>query len=120
MSPGSMELEPADGVALLHVAGEHDVYSTQALYDYLDAVLDDGRSIVVDLTDASFVDSSVIAALVSGRRRFAERKSGFAVLLGGDASATMRRTFEITGVMSLIPVFADRAEALAAARRPLA
>jgi anti-anti-sigma factor len=120
VSPNAVEVDRSlPDVTVREVSGEHDVYSTQGLFEYLDRALDRGVGLVVDLTGATFLDSSVIAVLVSGRRRFVEAGLNFGVLLGRDAEPTMRRTFEVTGLMNLVPVFSDREQALAAARAPV-
>jgi anti-sigma B factor antagonist len=52
-----------DGVPLLTVRGEHDVSNEQVLRDGLAAALAHGAAVVVDLSEASFIDSSVLHAL---------------------------------------------------------
>jgi stage II sporulation protein AA (anti-sigma F factor antagonist) len=114
---GRIDVERAGGdVLVLNVVGEHDVYSTQGLYEELDTALDRGRSVVVDLSGAHFVDSSFVAALVSGRRRFEEQGKAFTLVLGEAADPRLRRAVEVMGIDRMMGVHADREAALAEIR----
>jgi anti-sigma B factor antagonist len=97
-------------VALLTVAGEHDLYTAPALREQLDRALAAG-DLIVDLSDATFVDSSVLGALLNARQRAIEEQRGFAVCLKPDSSAMVRQVFEITGLMPTMPVLASVDEA---------
>ena len=61
--------ESADDVVVVVVEGEHDIYTAPTLRERLDEALGKGGGIVVDLTAATFVDSSVLGALLDARRR---------------------------------------------------
>ena len=64
----------ASGVALLTISGEHDLYTAPALREHLDGALATG-DLIVDLSAATFVDSSVLGALLNARQR-AMRNNG--------------------------------------------
>src|SRR4051812_49489060 len=64
--------ETAGDVVVVVVEGEHDIYTAPTLRERLDEALGRGGGIVVDLTGATFVDSSVLGALLDaagGRSR---------------------------------------------------
>ena len=56
--------DTAGDVIVVVVEGEHDIYTAPTLRERLDEALGRGGGIVVDLTAATFVDSSVLGALL--------------------------------------------------------
>ena len=105
---------PAPGVVAL--SGEQDAYSAPRLGSELDALLDEGMAVVVDLTDATFLDSQSLSILL-GSRHHAERSSlGFTVVLPREPYTPVHRILEITGLIRTFAVYPDSAAALAAAR----
>jgi anti-sigma B factor antagonist len=107
-------VDRGDEVAVVVVEGEHDVYTAPSLGEQLDSLLDEGVPCVIDLTPATFVDSSVLRVLLETRRRADERGIGFAIALGQDGP--VRRVLDITGLVPVLPVHAERAAAVRAAR----
>jgi len=112
-----IELDRGDSeVAVVVVEGEHDVYTAPALKERLDTLLEEHVPFVVDLTSATFVDSSVLRVLLEGHRRAGEKSVGFAVALDQDDSGPVRRVLDITGLLPVLPVYPAREEAMEAAR----
>ena len=74
--------ETAGDVVVVVVEGEHDIYTAPTLRERLDEALGRGGGIVVDLTGATFVDSSVLGALLDARRRAIEAGQGYVVCVG--------------------------------------
>jgi anti-sigma B factor antagonist len=112
-----IELDRGDGgVAVVVVEGEHDVYTAPSLSEHLDALLGEHVPFVIDLTGATFVDSSVLRVLLEAKRRADEGDIGFAVALGQDDSGPVRRVLDITGLVPVLPVYGAREEAIEAAR----
>jgi anti-anti-sigma factor len=109
-------VDRGDGVAVVIVEGEHDVYTAPSLGEQLDALLGEGLPVVVDLTPATFVDSSVLRVLLEGKRQANDRGVGFAVALGQDEAGPVRRVLDITGLMPVLPVHDAREDAVKAAR----
>ncbi len=65
--------EHGDGaVPVVGVSGEVDVYAAPALREGLTELLNSGRSVVVDLTDVGFLDSTGLGALVAARTTASE------------------------------------------------
>jgi anti-sigma B factor antagonist len=71
---------------------------------------------VIDLTTATFVDSSVLRVLLEAKRRADESEIGFAVALAKNESGPVRRVLDITGLVPVLPVYTAREEAIEAAR----
>jgi anti-anti-sigma factor len=63
MSPGQIAVDRRGGVALLTVHGEHDLSNEEVLRDRLAAALAHASAAVVDLSAATFIDSSVLHTL---------------------------------------------------------
>ena len=71
-----------DGVVVVVVIGEHDVYTAPSLRDQIQSVIEEKVPFIVDLTPATFVDSSILRVLLEARRQAEEQGLGFAVALG--------------------------------------
>jgi anti-sigma B factor antagonist len=108
--------ETAGDVVVVVVEGEHDIYTAPTLRDRLDEALGRGGGIVVDLTAATFVDSSVLGALLDARRRALESGQGFVVCVGETVEPGVQRILDITGLVPVLPVLRGRDEAIEAAR----
>ena len=112
---GELALERTDaGLAVLTISGEHDLSTAPALRRRLDSLLDEGAVTVVDLSSATFIDSSILGVILDGRRRAADRNVGFAVVHSNGTDA-VHRVLEVTGLRAELPVHARREDALAAA-----
>lgn len=100
------------GVAIVMLEGEHELFSAPKLQRQLDGLIREGLSIVIDLTQATFLDSSVVAVLLRARERSDEARVPFSIVLDDSTGEPVRRMFEITGLSSILPVVGSRAEAL--------
>jgi anti-sigma B factor antagonist len=112
---GELALERKDsGVAVLTISGEHDLSTAPNLRRRVDGLLDEGAATVLDLSPATFIDSSILGVILDGRRRAAEAKIGFAVSRSNGSDA-VDRVLEVTGLRAELPVHARREEAVVAA-----
>jgi anti-sigma B factor antagonist len=112
---GELALERNDsGVAVLTISGEHDLSTAPSLRRRLDGLLDEGVATVLDLSPATFIDSSILGVILDGRRRAAEADIGFAVARSNGSDA-VDRVLEVTGLRAELPVHARREEAVMAA-----
>jgi anti-sigma B factor antagonist len=127
MDARTIALDESHGdVLFVVVRGEHDIYTAPALRDRLDQALgagtgaDAGRDkpvgVVVDLSSATFLDSSILGALLEARRQALEKGIGYVVCLGDAPEPGVQRILEITGLVPVFPVVRSRDEALEAAR----
>jgi anti-sigma B factor antagonist len=112
---GELAFEHNDaGLAVLTISGEHDLSTAPNLRRRLDRLLDERTAIVLDLSPATFIDSSILGVILDGRRRAAEAEIGFAVVHSNGADA-VDRVLEVTGLRAELPVHARREEAFAEA-----
>jgi anti-sigma B factor antagonist len=112
---GELAVERTDaGVAVLSISGEHDLSTASELRRRLEALLDEGTGVIVDLSAATFIDSSILGVILDGKRRAAAANVGYAVLHAEGADA-VGRVLEVTGLRAELPVYAQRETATAAA-----
>jgi len=113
---GSIGVSRHDGVAILDLDGEFDVFAASQLRERCRAELDAGRACVVDLRDATFVDSAVLAALLDARRRSTQLGRPLVLVLPEEGRHPVRRAMEAARLE--FERCADLAEAVRAASRP--
>jgi anti-sigma B factor antagonist len=110
---GELALERDDsGLAVLAISGEHDLSTAPNLRRRLDNLLDEGTTVVIDLSPATFIDSSILGVILDTRRRADAAGIGFAVVHANGADA-VDRVLEVTGLRAELPVHARREEAFA-------
>lgn len=90
------------------LAGELDMVNAPTVADALDTLVADGRQVVVDLTELTFIDSSGIHALVRPRGH-----EGAIELVCPPGN--IRRVLELTKLQNVLQVHDTLGEALAAA-----
>ncbi len=122
MNPAPFEATAAqldDGVRVIVVRGELDLSTASDLEGPLEeAVASHDGSVLIDLTDCEFIDSTGIALIVRAWQRLDNSAdgegSGRVVICS--ANDQVRRVLEITGLELSIPIHSTRDEALAALR----
>jgi len=98
---------------VLTITGEHDLSTAPALRRQLEDLLGDGDGIIVDLSSATFIDSSILGAILDGKRRAADAGIGFAVVHANSADG-VGRVLDVTGLRAELPVHADKQDAVSA------
>jgi anti-sigma B factor antagonist len=97
-----------DSLAVAALHGDHDLHSAPALRDCISGLFGEGASVVVDLSDASLVDSSILAVLAGARAVSRGSNLGFALLVDEHTAAPVRRAVEVTGLRRVLDVLDDR------------
>ena len=100
------------GVAIVALEGEHELYSALKLQRRLEALIGEGLALVVDLSRATFLDSSIVSVLLRARDRARRSGTRYAIVLDESSGWSVRRTFEITGLDRYLPVVPSREAAL--------
>ncbi len=96
-----------DGVAVIGVRGEVDLYTGPLLWERISGVLAEGSTrIVLDLADMRFIDSTGLNVLVMTMRRLQE-VGGRLVLRSPCRMAS--RLFRLTGLSELLEVEGEAA-----------
>ena len=102
--------QPAPGRAVVVFKGEHDLSQADALGERLSALVAENELVVADVSEALFVDSSVINVLVQTKRRADASGRGFRLQMGTEC--VVYRVFEVAGVLSFLDCASSRDEAL--------
>ena len=104
--------ERRDGKTVLSLKEERvDAHSAAELKDrLLKALEDDGRALVIDLSQVQFIDSSGLGALLSGYKNANLRASGFALV---GLQPLVKSMFELTRLHRVFEIYPGIEEALA-------
>ena len=117
MAPISVTLQERDpAVGIVSLIGEHDGFSSARLENELAVRLDGGIRVVIDLRDATFIDSETLSVLLGARHHAEDADLGFALVLTNDEYTHVHRLLDLTGLRSAFATFATVEEAAAAAR----
>jgi anti-sigma B factor antagonist len=105
--------EPVDETTqIVAVRGEVDIFTAPEFKSLIAGAIEAGRDIVVvDLAEATFIDSSSLGVLISAHRRLGLRDGR--LIIACDVPE-VRKTFTITGLESVLEIVDTREAALAA------
>jgi anti-anti-sigma factor len=106
------------GVEVIVVTGEHDISTAPELERRLEAALESGHAVVIDLLGTTFIDSTVLRVLICAREQAAERSIGFRCALGESTGHGVRRLLDLTGMAGRLQAVPTRADAIAGAVAP--
>ncbi len=109
---GELVVEEVDTAWVVTLRGEHDVSTTPRLEAEIDALFARGTNVVVDLSEATFIDSSVAGALMRGWQTAAQKPDSTLVVCAPVGSAP-RRLLDMIGLGRMVPVLASRADGIA-------
>ncbi|WP_324783390.1 STAS domain-containing protein [Streptomyces sp. H51] len=109
--------------AVLHVSGELDLLTSPALRQRVHDVVADGRhSLVLDLSEVFFCDSSGVGVLIAARRLIRSCRGSLRLVLparGAAEGSHVSRVLGALGVRRLFDVYTDLDEAVAEDAGPL-
>jgi anti-sigma B factor antagonist len=105
--------EPVDETTqIVAVRGEVDIFTAPEFKGLIAGAIEAGRdTVVVDLAQATFIDSSSLGVLISAHRRLGLRDGR--LIIACDVPE-VRKTFTITGLDSVLEIVDTREAALAA------
>ena len=98
-----------DEISALCLEGEFDLANAPQIIEEGERLLAD-KQVILDLSDATFIDSSVIQALL--RLGAEARKNGRVVVLQLGTAAIVERVIEISGIEHALPRASTRPEAI--------
>jgi anti-anti-sigma factor len=117
MPPLSVTLHSTDpGVGRIGLVGENDAYSANHLEHEASVLLDSGLHVVVDLTEATFIDSQTLSVLLRARHHAEVAQLGFVLVLPSETYTQVHRILDMTGLESAFAIEPNVERALAAAR----
>ena len=113
--PALRVVRSAPAVDVFELAGDHDMASAPQLKMALKQSLGEGRGIVADLSEVTFIDSSVIHVLFDTDSALAGQGKQLALQI--NTASIVMRALQITGLTSL-PYTPERETAIAIAATP--
>ncbi|MCK4268143.1 MAG: STAS domain-containing protein [Actinomycetia bacterium] len=105
-----IDIGEKNGVVLLKLDGEVDVYTAPKLKSRLVDLVDQGKfKIVVDLEEVDFMDSSGLGVLVGGLKRVRSHDGAIALVC---TQENILKIFRITGLVKVFPIFENQDQAV--------
>ncbi len=89
---------------VIQLRGEADAYSAPRIRSDLVSALGTSAPLVVDLSQATFVDSTIVGVLLEGLAQYERIERPLVLLLPDESAPEVHRLFELTGLTSLLPV----------------
>jgi anti-sigma B factor antagonist len=105
----------AEHVWVVALVGEHDLSTADAVRGAIDEAFAGGSSVVFDLSDASFIDSTVLAAMMEAGARVRAQATDEFVVVARQGSVP-RRLLDLAGAAVWMDVYESREAALVAVR----
>jgi len=101
---------PREGVAVIALSGEADVYTSPRVKQEIVDLLNSGTTkLVVDLTGVEYLDSTGLGVLIGGLKRAREREGDLKLICD---NVRILRIFEITGLTKIFDIHRSEADAL--------
>jgi len=101
----------SDRAFAVAIGGEVDLYVAPELKQQLLDVIERGAAwVVVDLTEATFVDSTTLGVLIGAVRRLRANEGRLSVVV---SDRSVARTFELSGLDRVFEIFPTREQAIA-------
>jgi len=107
----SISKDALDGAVVIHVKGDLDVYTAPRLKEALDEGAAAGGSLILDLSEVDFIDSTALAVLV-GTLQEAQSSDRIFRLVVDDPF--LLKIFHITGFDGMFSIFPQVEDALSA------
>jgi anti-anti-sigma factor len=115
--------KPGATHTLVHLAGDLDLATAESVGSQLEAAVDRGLPVIVDVGDCTFVGADVLRTIAEGARRAELRGQRFIVVLPYSADRIVRRTLlEIApelAAFAIAPSVQAATAAVARAREPV-
>jgi anti-anti-sigma factor len=102
--------DATDGIVAVDLAGEFDISTAPELAEQADRALAAGKHLIVNLSDATFIDSSIVHELFAADA--AATKIGRTFVLQFGTHAAVERVLEITGTDKALRTAPDRPAAI--------
>jgi anti-anti-sigma factor len=110
--PGPVNIEVVSaGAAVVTLEGDHDVASRGVVADAF-SVAATGRDLLVDLTDCTFIDSTIIKLLLQTMRALEENDARLEIVIDSDSHGHVARVAELMGIADVIPTHSTRDDGL--------
>ena len=99
-----------DGIIAVCVEGEFDLANAAVLREHVESALQTGDDLIVDLSKATFIDSSVISVLFHGARAMDGRGQNMVIQVA--TAPIVERVLELVEMERVLPRAHTRTEAI--------
>lgn len=99
----SLVLNSKKNTLIVHIAGDFDLVSANEFREKIDQSIAEtmSQNLILDLEKTTFIDSSGLGVIM-GRYRRIKANHGQMIIYG--AKPGIRKIFEVSGILSLMPV----------------
>jgi len=104
MTPHPISVNVEQDRAVVALSGEHEAYTAEKLARQLAALLTEDVDVVVDLRQATFIDSTVVGVLIAAHRRAQDSGLDFVLRVGDETGWPVRRLLEVTGLATQLDI----------------
>jgi anti-anti-sigma factor len=109
--PGIAVTQDDTGVWLIELSGEHDLSTVPDLRRAFDEVFSHGTRILVDLSDTTFIDSTIINTLAEAQQR-ADQHEDEKLIVAAPPGGQPADVFEMVQISQILPIADSRDAAL--------
>ena len=103
-------VEASAAVTALDLEGEFDIDAAPGIVEHAERVLGAGKHLIVNLSGATFIDSSIVHALFTANE--AAESAGRVFVLQFGTHAAVEKVLSITGADKHLPIAPTREQAL--------
>jgi anti-sigma B factor antagonist len=108
----SLETRQLDGLTVVAVGGEIDVYTAPKLRDKISELVNDGNyHLVIDMEQVEFLDSTGLGVLVGGLKKVRAHDGSMELICNQDR---LLKIFRITGLAKVFTIHESEGSALGA------
>jgi anti-anti-sigma factor len=111
MKPRVVVTQDHSGVWLIELFGEHDLATVAELGAALEEVFSHGTRILVDMSETTFIDSSIVGALIEAQRHTEGCPDEHLVVVA-PPDGRPAALFDLVEMRRLVPVAESRSSAL--------
>ncbi|MCU9615168.1 STAS domain-containing protein [Caldibacillus lycopersici] len=98
----TVDVNKTDGNTIMKISGEIDAYTAPKLKETINQLTkEDGKNVVIDLTDVIYMDSTGLGVLVAAFKKI--KTNGGSFILTG-LSNRLQRLFTITGLSEIMDI----------------
>jgi anti-anti-sigma factor len=112
LDQGRIAVHDLGYVRVLALVGEHDLTTVDALSDEVDRQFREVSHLVIDLTRATFVDSTVVCALALGGEH-ARGRAAYRFAVVAPTDTFVGKVFDMVDLHSIVPAYETLEDALA-------
>jgi anti-sigma B factor antagonist len=109
--PGEVEVALENGLSIVRLLGEHDISTHQIIAARLADLIETGNPLVVDVSQATFVDSSFANAVTKAKKELAKRGVPVALVVPDTAARAVSKLIELTKIDKDILIVRSHEEA---------